>query len=225
MLLALLSYSTLNGQGHIGIGNKLTFTVENSEENMALLFKVMAAFADSAETANTNMDSMQRVFTKMMQDKARQARKFPNEIYIKINKSGWMRQTFYANKYTDYIQYFNDNDSIEVYDQQHPELSPRKIALLRDTCDFTIETDKQNTKNIEGFNCYYVKVVERNNSETEELIGDGIYEMYVNEEIPLSMYALLINDCRISGFFPLEAKMYHSKTPDAYSIYKLSKVE
>lgn len=205
--------------------NKLTFTVENVYEQSPESSKQMGSFLSQVDSTQIT-DSILHMYEVMMQKKLERTLKYPNEIYIESVENGWQRQRYTENRYTDYLRYHPENDSIELinYQSNRFEIGAK---LIRDSCTYEIERDTSKKKVIWGYNCYFVKLKEFCcHQEAIDILGSTVYDMWVTTEINIPSYLILKNNCLIEEqFFPLETKKYQSKSENSYHLYTIKSIE
>ncbi len=201
--------------------NKLIYTVEDSQEVIPVLSNIVESLVDSSET-KISSDSLKMMISQKIKKKMQEEAKYPTEIKFEITKDGWIKQRFIKNKLTYCFKHFIKNDSIIVYDSNKVNIIT-SYKKTTDNCLCKITIDKSKTKDIFGYECYYVKAEEVcSNTDSKETLTAN-YEMYVTEKIHLPMYAILENDCELSGYFPLEVKCFLSN--EFYYRYKLTRIE
>ena len=204
--------------------NKMTFTVTSTFDKMSEMAGQIESYIENVDSTGVS-DSFSIKFQKLMQSKLEEEAKFPNEIYIKPNLNGWERQRYFNNRYTNHLVFNSDNDTITIINPERTE-TIGTYKLKRDSCTCKLEERKDKIKTIKGYNCYFVLLEEIcGDKEYVEIIGSTIYEMWVTEEIPLSMYSILKNECEIDGLFPLETKMYQSKSRGTSHSYRIETIE
>lgn len=219
-----LSCSVLNNRKEKTHVRKMTFSVESIFGDLAEMtdqFESYIEIVDSSEMSDSFNIKMQNLMKKKIENES----EFPNEIYLEITKEGWIRQRYFSNRYTNLLEYNQKSDSIRIVSNNtNKEIG--KYKLKRDSCTYEIEIDKHSTKNVHGFDCYYIKLEEfYGDSEFRALMGSTIYEMWVTEDLELSTYSLLKNECNVEGFVPLEVKFYQSTSKGNYHKYILTKTE
>jgi len=201
--------------------SKLIYTIEDSQEVVPMLSNIVESMVDSSET-KISSDSIKMMISQKLKKKMQEAAKYPNEIKLEITKDGWIKQRFIKNKHTYCFKHFIKNDSVIVYDSNKVNIITR-YKKTTDNCLCKINIDKSKTKNIFGYECYYAKAEEVcSNTDSKETLTAS-YEMFVTEKIHLPMYAILENECKLSGYFPLEVKCYLSN--EFYYLYKLTRIE
>lgn len=223
-LLILSACGALQAQQTLKAGQKLTFSITANFQNSPKMAHQMAGSFGQIDSVSAPDSSVQKL-TKVLEKKMADAAKYPSELYIGITEDGWTYQKFISNKYTYLYRYFFRNDSVQVFDISKTERI-NSAKLNQSPCDYNIKINKRKKKTILGYQCYYVKVTENiSNAAAQKVMGQMVYEMYVTGKIALPSEALLKNDCKMPGFFPLEVTKYPSKSPENNTHYKLVRIE
>ena len=204
--------------------NKLTFTVQSKFEEIPGLANQIESYIENIDSMGLT-DSFKIKFQTILKEKAERESRYPNEIYIEAIKDGWQRQRYFGNKYTNKLRYSPAKDSISVINYITNEFEFGS-KLKRDSCTYTIEVDKEKRRVINGYNCYFVKLEEfSGDKEFIDIMGSTVYEMWVTSKINIPTYLVLKNDCKIQEiFFPLETKMYQSKSKNNYHNYMIKEI-
>jgi hypothetical protein len=220
-LFIISSCSSVKKATHNGNVNKLIYTVENSQEVVPIISKMVESLVDSTE-ADILSDSAKMKFSQNFNMQTKEAAKWPNEIEIEITKDGWTKQRYLNNKHSYCFKHFIENDSVIVYDSSRVDVitSYKKTA---DNCLCKLSIDKSKTKSILGYKCYYAKAEEICSRTDSKKNLSTTYEMYGTEMIHLPLYAILENECKHPGYFPLEVKCFLSN--EFYYQYILTRIE
>ncbi|MBK7467704.1 MAG: hypothetical protein IPJ43_13380 [Saprospiraceae bacterium] len=221
LLLIGFSCSSIKNRTKTSNVYKLTFSVEDSPEVISLLSNLGESFADSSDI-NSSPDSIKMFVTQILNKNIQETAKYPNEITLEITKDGWFKQRFIKNKHTDCHKHFFKNDSVYVYDSNKVYII-HKFKLAPSNCLCKINIDKSKTKNIHGYKCFYVKAEEICGKTNSKVTLTTTYEMYLTDKIHIPMHAILENDCKLPGYFPLEIKCYLDNK--YYYEYKLNRME
>ncbi|MEZ4909232.1 MAG: hypothetical protein R2774_00055 [Saprospiraceae bacterium] len=205
--------------------NKLTFTVESKFDELPEMMNQIESYIEKIDSTGLT-DSFKIKFQTLLMEKAERESKYPNEIYIEAIKDDWQRQRYFENKYTNKLRYSPKKDSISIINYVTNEFE-FGLKLNRDNCTYTIEVDNEKRKVIHGYNCYFVKLTEfSGDQEFIDMMGSTVYEMWVTTKINIPIYLVLKNDCKIEeNFFPLETKMYQSKSKNNYHIYMIKEIK
>ena len=201
--------------------NKLIYTLKNSQEVVPIISKMVESLLDSTEAYILSDSTKMKIFQKFNKQ-PKEAAKWPNEIEIEITKDGWSKQRFINNIHSYCFKHFIENDSVIVYDSSRVDFitSYKKTA---DNCLCKLSIDKSKTKSILGYKCYYAKAEEICSKTDSKDTLSTTYEMYVTDKIHLPLYAILENECKHPGYFPLEVKCFLSN--EFYYQYKLTIIE
>lgn len=221
VLFIISSCSSVKKATHNGNVNKLIYTVENSQEVVPIISKMGESLVDSTK-AYILSDSAKMKIYQNFNKQTKEAAKWPNEIEIEITKDGWTKQRFINNKHSYCFKHFIENDSVIVYDSNRVDFitSYKKTA---DNCFCKLSIDKSKTKSILGYKCYYAKAEEICSKTYSKDTLSTTYEMYVTDKIHLPLHAILENECKHPGYFPLEVNCFLSN--EFYYQYKLTRIQ
>ncbi len=224
-ILTLVSCTVFRSNSEYTKLKELTFTVESKFDEIPEMANQIESYIENIDSIDLT-DSFKIKFQTLLKEKAERESNYPNEIYIEAIKDGWQRQRYFENKYTNKLRYSPKKDSISVINYVTNEFEFGS-KLKRDSCNYTIEVDKEKRKVIYGYNCYFVKLEEfSGDKEFIDIMGSTVYEMWATTEINIPIYLVLKNDCKIEEiFFPLDTKMYQSKSKNNYHLYKIMEIK
>jgi hypothetical protein len=140
---------------------------------------------------------------------------------------------------TIYKYNYNDGEIAKDYQRIAPD---GKVYIYHktdrnapfDTTDYAnkgtyaISYEPSDTKNIMGYLCYKVNVLEKGLEDRTTfslfLMGDMIYEMYITPSIKLPLHAVSFYSKEFQGF-PLEIKSWNKKLPGVFFNYTVKSIQ
>ncbi|TWI03229.1 hypothetical protein IQ05_00159 [Flavobacterium tiangeerense] len=148
------------------------------------------------------------------------------KIYIEFkNDSIWRYTTEKDIIIGDIFSLTKNNGNLDYRPKFEREKIYKTYDLFANKDKYIIEINKNKTKKILNYICYYVKLTRIENDNSEFSSGNTIYEMFVTKSIKLPVHSIIDISKKITEFFPLEIKVWQEKLIGAYEFYSASEIK
>jgi hypothetical protein len=148
------------------------------------------------------------------------------KIYIEFkNDSIWRYTTERDIIIGDIFSLTKNNGNLDYRPKFEREKIYRTYDLFANNDKYIVEINKNKTKKILNYICYYVKLTRIENDNSEYSSGNTIYEMFVTKSIKLPVHSIINISKKFTEFFPLEIKVWQEKLIGAYEFYSASEIK
>ena len=209
----------------------------NSSQPTKFVFKKSMVFS---ETAISNLKSKQDSLIDAMaspkgkdslmnkQLKAIQMTDFltqtpDSEIYIEVqNDSVWRYKKQKGEMIGDYVMIPKSSGILHYYDRSK-SVNYRKHDLFGGNGKYEVSEDRNDRKEIKGFDCFKLTLVKYEEEEND--FGNTIYEMYVTEQIDLPVHSVINLGKFVPKTFPMEIKITEENFDGMAEMYEIVEIE
>ena len=144
------------------------------------------------------------------------------EIHVEVqNDSVWRYTKQKGEMIGNYLLILKNSGILHYFDKTK-SVNYRKYDLFRKNDEFEIFTDRKDRKEIQGYNCFKLRLVK---FDEESDFGNTIYEMYVTEEIDLPVHSVINMGEFIPNTFPMEIRVSEEKLTGMADLYELIEIE
>lgn len=141
------------------------------------------------------------------------------EIVIEVkNDSIWRHLKEKGKMIGDYYMITRSSGILHYYDKAK-KINYRKFDLFAKDHVYDVIEDKNRIERIMGYDCYYLKLIKKNNDSD---LGNTIYEMYVTNELKLPLHSIINITKYLPDCFPLKIIVSEAGLPGLSEVYELT---
>jgi len=144
------------------------------------------------------------------------------EIHIEVQSDSiWRFRKQKGKMIGDYFMILKNNGILNYYDKSKT-VNYRNYDLFKQNHEYEISENKNDRKEIKGFDCYKLTFVE---IDKESDLGNTIYEMYVTDQIELPVHSIINFSKLVPNTFPMEIRVTEEKFSGMAELYELIKIK